>query len=125
MNATRGTSVSYSVSVSPTGTVASPVSATISLAPTSNGVIGGDFSSTGYSLMRTINSQAVNIDPNASLVSSGTLPTVTGLEVPVSFQLTLPVNANATVGATYDFTISLTDAKGSPLGSNTETFVIQ
>lgn len=112
----------YSLSISPSATVSTPISAVITL--TSASAKGNTtFNAGGYSLMQVVNGVSANIDPTASLLSTGAL-TVNNMPAPVDLDITLPPSSNAIAGASYAYTVTVTDSTGAPIGTNTETFVI-
>ena len=113
------TASSYSLSISPSGTIATPVSATITLSALSGTSPSNAFSY--ESLMRTNNGQSSNIDLSDSLLNTGVLP-ISNIQLPTQIDLSIQAKTNAT--GSFNFTVDLKDANGVDLGSNTETFLI-
>ncbi len=110
----------YSLSISTSDTIATPISAFVTLMPSSGGFSGNN--SFDYeSLTRTNNGQSANIDLNNSLINTGALP-LSNIQLPM--QINLAIEAKSGSSGAYSFVVDLKDANGVDLGTNTETFVI-
>jgi len=109
----------YSLSVSSSGAIATPVSATITLSSSSGNLGNNPFDY--ESLRRVNNGQSANIDLNNNLIGTGILP-ISNIELPTEIDLSIEAKPGAS--GTFNFTVDFTDANGVNLGKNTETFTI-
>ncbi len=124
LSKSANTTNTYSLVISPTSSstvISTPVSATITLTSATGATANSTFSSA--SISRMVNGQSVSLEQNGSLLNTGTL-SVDNLPVPVEIDLSLKPNTSAVLGTNFNFTVTLTDANGATLGSNTETFTI-
>jgi hypothetical protein len=126
---TTGSNIDYQLSTTPNNSPARPISATISFVTSPANAIFGT-----YSLTQTTNGQTVNIDSAGTLMRSGSL-SLASIPSPTMYELKLanPPTSSQTggrgggapltqVGVT--FTITIVDANGNTLGTQTQQFTV-